>query len=178
METSVQDRFTNLFASDPMPAPAKSNQPHMSEVEALEKSIKEPAWTVPNVGEYPRPVNGPAPRPGGGDDILTSSDDDDYASAFAQKPKMQTPKKMMNGVKPQSSKLPRSKLTGDDADEEWESTSAELPTVDKLGNPVTGHFCPLNLVKTFPYKYMTDPKDRVSRHFFANNKFFERTWDL
>lgn len=62
--------------------------------------------------------------------------------------------------------------------EEIEPPSLKLRTMDKLGNPVSGHFCPFNLVKTFPYKYMVDSNDRVSRHFFANNKFFERTWDL
>jgi hypothetical protein len=25
---------------------------------------------------------------------------------------------------------------------------------------------------------MEDANDRVSKHFFANNKFFERRWDL
>lgn len=53
-----------------------------------------------------------------------------------------------------------------------------LPTSNMQGFAVTGHYCQLHLVAKFPYKYMNDSNDRVSRHFFANNKFYDRTWDM
>ena len=67
-----------------------------------------------------------------------------------------------------------SKGTNDEDASENES----LPTEDAFGNRSTGHFCVFHLVAKFPYKYMVDGNDQVSRHFFASNKFNDRTWDL
>lgn len=202
METSVQDRFANLFATAPVPAASDIGQRHLFEVEQ-DRMQQHTSWKIPEVAQTPRQIRGPAPKPAGGDDILTSEDeDDDYVSSFAQKPKMLTPKKKMN-QKPKPRKMPEPNAHGyakdayvepegpiqyipkgkssypvEDEDEDSDSTFLQLRTSDKLGNPVTGHFCQFSLVRKFPYKYIVDSNDRVSRHFFANNKFFERTWDL
>ena len=137
--------------------------------------------------------------------MLTSDEDeDDYVAAFARKnkPKMLTSKKKTS-EKARPRQMPEANAFGypkdahieakapiryiskgkscdivGDRDDDGESTFLQLPTSDKFGNSATGSFCQFNLVKTFPYKYMDDGNDRVSRHFFANNKFFERTWDL
>jgi len=202
METSVQDRFANLFVAAPLPANSDTSKPHLFEAEQV-RMQQYTGWKIPEVAQTPRQLRGPAPRPAGGDDILTSEDEeDDYVSAFSQKPKMLTSKKKAN-QKPKPRKMPEPNAHGyprdayvepqgpiryipngkssdpvDDEDVDSDSTSLQLRTSDKLGNPVTGHFCQFNLVKKFPYKYMVDSNDRVSRHFFANNKFFERTWDM
>lgn len=41
-----------------------------------------------------------------------------------------------------------------------------------------GCFCVFNLVTKFPYKYLQDPGDRVSKHFFAGGQIYQRNWDL
>ena len=197
METSVQDRFATLFATAPVPAASDPGQRHLFEVEQ-DRMQQQTGWKIPEVAQTPRKIRGPAPKPAGGDNILTSEDEnDDYVSSFAQKPKMLTPTKKMN-QKPKPRKTPEPDAHGypkdayvepeapiryipdrdSNEDEDSDSTSLQLRTSDKLGNPITGHFCQFSLVKKFPYKYMVDGNDRVSRHFFANNKFFERTWDL
>ena len=58
------------------------------------------------------------------------------------------------------------------------SEDESLLAEDTFGNVCTGHFCVFQLVAKFPYKYMVDGNDRVSRHFFASNKFYDRKWDL
>jgi hypothetical protein len=202
METSVQDRFANLFATAPVPDSPDTTRPHLLEIEQ-DRLQQQTVFKIPEVAQTPRQIRGPAPRPAGGDDILTSEDEeDDYVSSFAPKPKMLTPKKRAS-QKPKPRKLPEPNAHGypqdayrepegpiqfipkgkssdavQDEEEDSDSTSLRLRTSDKLGNPLTGHFCQFTLVRKFPYKYMVDSNDRVSRHFFANNKFFERTWDL
>lgn len=199
METSAADRFANLFTSDTMPASSGIHQPSLFEREQ-EATQTQGSWKVPELAQVPRHVPGPRPNPAAADDILTSSDDDDYVSSFNRKPTMQTtqmktPKRSLprkstrsnaSGRRTQASGtplelgLPNVKSTGmmaDDNDGNGNSTDS-LPVKDKLGNPLTGHFCPFNLVRRFPYKYMVDSNDRVSRHFFANDKFFQREWDL
>ena len=202
MDTSVQDRFANLFASGSAPASVDHDQPHLFEAEQ-ERMKQQTTWKIPDVAQTPRQIRGPAPRPAGGDDILTSEDeDDDYVSAFVKKPKMATPKKTPS--KPKARKLPEPDAFGypkgahvevkgpieyipkgksfnpleEMQDEDSEFSSPRKRTSDNFGNPLTGRFCQFSLVRKFPYKYMVDSNDRVSRHFFANNKFFERTWDL
>ena len=202
METTVQDRFANLFATARPPAVPDSSHLHLFETEQ-ERMQQQTGWKIPEVAQTPRQIRGPAPRPAGADDILTSEDEqDDYVSSFSQKPKMltftrkshQKPKRRQMSehnadgyprdayVEPhgpmQYTQNGNFSVSVDDKGEDSDSTYLQLRTSDKLGNPVTGHFCQFNLVKKFPYKYMVDSSNRVSRHFFANNKFFERTWDM
>jgi hypothetical protein len=201
METSAEDRFGSLFTSGSKPTPHDPTKPHLFEIEQQTMQQNSP-WTIPEAAQYPRQVRGPAPKPAGGDDLFTSSEDDDYVSAFSKKPTMLSSTKK-NQQKPKPRRMPEATARGyapgahieakgpikyvptgnsanplDDEEEDDEDGDRPLPSSDKLGNSVTGHFCQFNLVKKFPYKYMVDANDRVSRHFFANNKFFERTWDL
>lgn len=178
MDTSVQDRFTSLFASGNAPACPDLSKTNLVGTDES-KTQQQTGWHVPVVAEEPRHIRGPAPRPACADEILTSSGDDadDYVSSFANRPKMQKVKKRTTYTMPKPSQAREHNATGDDS-EDNEVSPPKLRSMDKLGNPATGHFCPFNLVKTFPYKHMIDSKDRVSKQFFASNKFFERTWDL
>lgn len=139
-------------------------------------------------------------------DCLTSSDDDDYISAFKPKVSMKPPAKQPGKGKqhtvPEGSTCRdmeephldgqgsityiakgkvSAKTTETTVGSEYHETDEHeesLPASDAHGNPVTGHFCQFSLAAKFPCKYMNDSNDRVSRHFFAANKFYERTWDL
>jgi hypothetical protein len=196
METSAEDRFASLFTSDTKPTASTNDGPSLYERE--HPANPEPKiWKTPEKAQEPRHVPGPRPNPGAAD-VLTSSDDDDYIASFSRKPTMQVtqmkkPKRTTphKSIKPGHNKAirdgaatalgsPKAKpktSTVDDLDTDDDS-DRPLPTMDKLGNPVTGHFCQYNLVRRFPYKYLNDTNDRVSKRFFANDKFFERTWDL
>jgi hypothetical protein len=197
METSAEDRFASLFTSDTKPSASTNDGPSLYERE--HPATPEPkVLKTPEKAQEPRRVPGPRPNPGAANDVLTSSDDDDYVAGFSRKPTMQgtrmkkskrtTPKKSPKPSHNEATRdgaatslgSPKGKITKamvDDLDTEDDSDRL-LATMDTLGNPVTGHFCQFNLVKRFPYKYLDDTNDRVSKHFFANDKFFERTWDL
>lgn len=43
---------------------------------------------------------------------------------------------------------------------------------------IHGRFCTFSQVVKFPYRFMHDPEDRVSRRFFAGGKIYQRNWDL
>jgi hypothetical protein len=196
MATNPQDRLGRLFASSTLPAPSASEKPHFSEVELADKKAKDEApWRVPEVAQYPRKIKLTQPQqPQRGHDPLTSSDDDDYTSAFAEKPSMRTqarakPRKMPEPTatgypegavetKGPIKYLARGKRSSDSPPKEQPDDAGDLPPADTNGNPVTGRFCHFGLAAKFPYKYMNDPNDRVSRHFFAANKFYSRPWDL
>ena len=205
METSVEDRFANLFTSGIRPPLPDLDRPHLAETEeAPITDANHTKWKIPDVAQYPRRVGGEQPKPASGADLLTSSDDDDYVAAFSSKPKMKSRKSRTKKKKPQPRKMPEpdafgypsgshiepkgqigyvprdkdSKVVGkDEADHDMAMNQALAPE-DEQGNPAVGHFCQLDLVAKFPYKYMVDENDRVSRHFFTNNKFYQRKWDL
>jgi hypothetical protein len=48
----------------------------------------------------------------------------------------------------------------------------------KNNKAIVGRFCQFGLAAKFPYKYMNDSNDKVSKYFFASNKFYDHTWDL
>ena len=204
METSPADRLANLFTAGSLPSKPTPDQAHIIDQDAakMAESTKS-SWKIPEQAEYPRQVHGERPKPASGADLLTSSDDDDYVAAFTEKTKMKTAKPKWHD-RPQPRKMPEADAYGyikpsrieakapiefvangklaqhiDDQDDELPPPKRRvLPQDDGKGNAVTGHFCVFSLVAKFPYKYMQDGNGRVSRHFFANNKFFERQWDL
>jgi hypothetical protein len=197
METSAEDRFASLFTSDTKPAASTNDGPSLYERE--HPATPEPKiWKTPEKAQEPRRIPGPRPNPGAADDVLTSSDDDDYIVSFSRKPTMQVTqmKKSKRTATKKSLKPGYNEATGDGAATSLGSPEAKitklmvddfdtdddsdrpLPAMNKLGHLVTGHFCQFNLVKRFPYKYLDDTNDRVSKRFFANDKFFGRTWDL
>jgi hypothetical protein len=161
---------------------------------------------IPDVPQHPHKVAREPHQGGEGFNKLTSSDDDDdYISAFKKKP-MMLPQRSKEHAKPGRpvipepdtfrypkdaytdplaplDHIPKSKsavihLPNNPSDTKNPSENGDLPTGDADGNLVTGHFCIFQLVAKFPYKYMVDADDRVSRHFFANNKFYNRIWDM
>lgn len=206
METAPQDRLAKLFADKPLPSTNMSAEPHFSEKELQEKREKaqaQPKWQLPAAAVYPRRITKPV-RAQPSTEILTSSDDDDYTSSFAKKPSMKSPsprsskskRRFMNSsnalgplahTEPPStgdlqyihegkSSLKQSSHGGSIGQNDMRATNDRSSDAAPL--PITGKFCQFGLAAKFPYKYMNDNNDRVSRHFFADNKFFSRSWEL
>ena len=174
METSPSDRLANLFTAGSLPSKPTSAEAHIIDQDAAKMAgSTKSSWKIPEQAEYPRQVHGERPKPASGTDLLTSSDDDDYVAAFATKPKMQAAKSKWR-ERPQSKQISEADAHGNLP----LFHNPILPQHDGKGNAVTGHFCVFTLVAKLPYKYMTDVDGRVSRHFFANDKFFQRQWDL
>ncbi|KAK4940323.1 hypothetical protein LTR10_019539 [Elasticomyces elasticus] len=208
MATAPRSRLNQLFAGQSLPGRPTPGQPHFSEQELQEKAAedraaKDQVWKLPATAQYPRKIKTP-PKPTQGVDLLSSSDDDEYVSSFRKKPSMKSPTKQSKTAKPRvmpepnafgypkeaiiepkgpieyiakgkTSLKPRPKQV---ATYTQDSDEHELPTSNPQGAPANGHFCQFSLASKFPYKYMNDSNDRVSRHFFANNKFYDRTWDI
>jgi hypothetical protein len=74
--------------------------------------------------------------------------------------------------------LPRGKPSTTDQDKGKSVMTVDSEDDGEALPGVTKQFCQFGLAAKFPYKYMRDGNDRVSRHFFADNKFFNRTWDV
>jgi hypothetical protein len=186
MPTSKIDRLNKLFEDGKRLAKADPDKPHIADLDFLPKPspqkqairytppAKEPR-KVPEVAQYPGKINPQVPRPGQDVDLLATSDNDGHAATSsgkptAKKPPIKSPPRgKMRGGKHRGQPLGRTHLT---------TTANELPKHDIEGNTLTGHFCPLVLVAKFPYKYMVDTDDRVSRYFFAQNKFYQREWHM
>jgi len=203
MPTSAKDRLNRLLqnqAKPPMPDPHQSRFAE-KELEAKQRQ-EQTHWTIPDVAQYPRLVKKqPAPPAHGADPLTSSDEDDDYVSAFQKKPtmKVQKPRRLFR-PKPNAtgypkdacaesarpiSYIPKGKTSqsaqpNEQLDDEGSSEveNEALPSEDAYGNAATGHFCLFNLLAKFPYKYIEDANDRVSRHFFAGGKFYERKWSL
>jgi hypothetical protein len=189
MPTSKADRINKLFESDSLPPSPDPQKSHIADTEIISKT--QPAhesWTVPTVAQMPRKITKSPPRMGRDMDQLTSSDDDEYIRAFKKTPKMKADTLAKPRTKtPKSSghknnNMPRARVrlqTGDfargDADHHGDDG---ISTADKHGHPLLGRFCSLTLVTKFCYKYMDDPNDRVSKHFFAAGKVWNRRWDM
>ncbi|KIW78269.1 hypothetical protein Z517_08103 [Fonsecaea pedrosoi CBS 271.37] len=203
--TTPQERLNKLFSNQALPTAPTPGQPHFSEKELEQRAVEEQRpWSVPETAQYPRDTK-PLKKQQPQRDIviLTSSDDDDdYVSSFKKKPSM---KPSLKPPQPRSSVIHANnastslkdpvldseetvqyiahgerseRISSKRVTERSDSDNKELPTTDKRGIPVAGHFCQFHLAAKFPYKYMNDVNDRVSRHFFASNKFYNRTWDL
>ncbi|KIW73243.1 hypothetical protein PV04_01377 [Phialophora macrospora] len=202
--TNPQARLDQLFANSRLPPAPTPGEVHFSEKELGEKKAKEEQpFRVGFTAEYPRQIKSPTSKEAQrATEILTSSDEDDYITAFKKKPSMKAPTK---NIQPKSRRIREldtvgypqdaaitehkgpikylargksSNRTAADPVHEPDSDDDHLPTANNYGDPVIGHFCQFHLAAKFPYKYMSDPNDRVSRHFFASNKFYSRSWDL
>jgi hypothetical protein len=185
MPTSKLDRLNQLFEGDERIARPDSSRPHIADIDFMSKGsinkqptpnlaqVEEP-WKAPVANPYPRETT-PASLLAGRDlDLLTSSDEDEYVAAFSSKP---------NAKKPQAKFPPGTKSKRGGSQERalrdnFNASPRDLANHDVEGNPLIGHFCPLALVAKFPYKYIVDTSDRISKHFFAENKFYQRTWDM
>ena len=203
MSTAPKDRLNQLFAGKLPSERASSTEPHFSEKELEEKKLRDQQpkkWEIPAAAEYPRKIKKPAaPQPS--NDLLTSSDDDDYVNAFAHKPSIKTqsanskcrvmpepnafgyPKDAPIESKASIEYIPTGKKSSKNASKASSEGPKPLDTSCsplEYGSqpPVTVQFCQFTLAAKFPYKYMNDSNDRVSRHFFASNKFYSRMWNL
>lgn len=194
METNPQDRLAELFAGKPLPTRNKSAEPHFSEQELQEKredGQSKPKWQLPLAAEFPRQIpKAKTSKPQPTRELLTSSDDeDDYVSSFSKKPSMKTPAEhSATSGRPAAGKS--HPVGGIEYIHEGKRSSTHSHygqsgarnmsdhSSDSAAFPIAGQFCQFGLAAKFPYKYMNDTNDRVSRHFFANNKFFSRDWDL
>lgn len=194
--TNPQDRLNRLFDNSPLPSAPTPGELHFSEKELEDrKATDEQRWKLPSTAEYPRKIQSPPKNQPQRDlDILTSSDDDDdYVSSFKKKPSMKPP---TINVQPKRRAMPQPNAFGYPAESKIEpkakieylakgkpsqrSPSAHVDEYsdDDDDNATSSRFCQFTLVAKFPYKYMNDANDRVSRHFFASSKFYDREWAL
>lgn len=204
METSPSDRLANLFLDGSLPTNSESSQPDITTVDVSDMSSHSMSpWHNQDKADYPYEVKKESPELASVNEPLTNSEEDEYVAAFSSKPKMKSPRSSKRGDRP-TFRIPepdtqRSHATSqvkpkhtahqpvaDEADHtddesELDPASHDLPALSNADQQATlnmSHFCQFNLVARFPYKYIEDENDRVSRHFFANNKFFEREWDM
>ncbi len=191
MPTSKADRLNKLFERDSLPPPPDPQKAHIADTEIISKmQPAQQAWKVPNVAQTPRRVTRSPPRTGRDIDQLTSSDDDEYISAFKKMPiaKPETTvkprKKTYTSGGSKNDGKPKAKIGSNSSTNATAKTEANsgnddgVSDVDRDGQPLVGRFCPLMLVTKFCYKYMDDPNDRVSKHFFASGKIWNRIWDM
>jgi hypothetical protein len=176
-----------LFEGDKRIAQADPDKPHIADLDfnphiSTNKQAMpgttpaEVPWKIPEVAQYTRKITPPPPPPTGRYlELLTNSNDNEDMAAFSSRPAAK---------KPPTKFLPGGKSRRGDYQIQALQRQNPMVSASKLadhdvdGNPLTGHFCPLALVAKFPYKYMVDTNDRVSRHFFAQNKFYQRKWDM
>ncbi|RMD42765.1 hypothetical protein DV735_g2384, partial [Chaetothyriales sp. CBS 134920] len=187
METSPCERLALLFndqslnqpgqtepdSADDEPAitTASKTEPGITAASKTEPGITaasktEPAWEIPVTAKSPRKVHGQQPKPAAGEEVSSSEEEDDYVAAFQSKSRAERrPKRQLV-----------QKAAGPSSHES--QPSSDFPDRDDQGNAALGHFCRLALVAKFPYKYVKDSSNEISRQFFANQKFYQRTWDL
>jgi hypothetical protein len=191
MPTSKADRLKTLFEGDSLPSPPEPNQPHIADTEIIANmpSQQQP-WQVLKEAQVPRKITQSQHQTGRSLEQLTSSDDDEYIRAFKktptakpEAPSKKTKKKSSNSARTFPGEQAKSKVRSEDIkskarNERIEEKDDGIPTADEDGNPLIGRFCPFSLVTKFCYKYMNDPNDRVSKHFFASGKIWERTWTM
>lgn len=184
MATSPQNRLNQLFRGITLPATNPPDQVHFSDQEFIDQATKNnppkqppPASPQPPTARVDSPV-----QPAINTDINYGSDDDDYTNAFIVKPSMRAqelydqPKprylsELHNQRNDSHSTSPTHHLDHDDTGTAFSSQGGQA-------FPLLGKFCQFVLAAKFPYKYMDDGNDQVSRQFFADNKFYSRPWDL
>jgi hypothetical protein len=186
MPTSKLDRLNQLLEGDERIARADPSKPHIANIDFMSKmSINEHAmpnlapaeepWKIPVANLYPRETTPPPPPTGRDLDLRTSSDEDEYEAAFSSKPTAKKPPtKFPPGRKSRRGGYQERALRRHNLN----PSARDLADHDVEGNPLIGHFCPLALVAKFPYKYIVDTNGCISRDFFAQNKFYQRTWDM
>ena len=197
MATSARDRLNRLFGDQALPANNDPSQVHFSEMELRNRhQASIPSnQVIADKSENPPPKTG-SPEAAPNVERLSDSDDDDYTNAFANKPSMRSHNRNERSG-------PRNRGTSDAVDHSMQTRiaqrtppeylpigrSSRSPSFRQPENftdapfetnkaPILGRFCPFILAAKFPYKYMNDGDDRVSKHFFADNKFYARSWDL
>lgn len=197
MTTPAAERFAQIFANIPKPKRPDPTQPHIADTEFARPESPRPKspehYKIPVKPQKKRKFL-KENRQSARDIISSSEDEDDYVNSFKNKakPEMLGPSKYEGGRKPcqiagvrsgndksaqiDSSAVPASTKHPEDVNDG--DMKFKFPAADVDGNKATGHFCIFSLVSKFPYKYMKDPADQVSKRFFAANKFYAREWDM
>ena len=186
MPTSKLDRLNKLLEGDKRITQADPTKPHIADLDFMPKisatkqaipdaELAEEPHKMPKVVQYQRSIPLTPPSAGRDLELLTSSDEDEYLAAFSTKPTVKQP---ATKSQPGRKTTTGGHRAGPPQRGNLAESTNEMSDHDVDGNPLTGRFCPLTLVAKFPYKYMMDPDDRVSRHFFAQNKFYQRKWDM
>jgi hypothetical protein len=203
MATPVAERFEKIFANIAKPALPDPTQPHIADTELAKSEpskLKEPDnFKTPDVSQVKRKFLQET-RQAARDFIFSSEDEDDYVNGCKNNAKSE----MLEKTRGKGRRKPlqgAGSHKGNNKDGQLYSSAAltdsslptsmrypedfkagnminKLPTHDIDGNKAIGHFCILSLVSKFPYKYMKDPSDQVSKRFFAANKFYAREWDM
>jgi hypothetical protein len=192
MATDPAERFKKIFANTGRPELPDPDQPHIADLELANPAPADQEakqFKIPDVPQVKRKFIQPD-RSGPRDIIFSSEDEDDDVNAFksSAKPSMlQKPKKIgdSKSTKPTielsdslEDNISPSMRCPEDVETDKMQSLPKLPVQDVDGNKATGHFCIFSLVAKFPYKYMKDPSDKVSKRFFACNKFYECEWDM
>ncbi|KIV89007.1 hypothetical protein PV10_08626 [Exophiala mesophila] len=178
MSTSPQSRLNQLFGEIALPATNPPDQVHFSEQEFIDQAIKN------NPPKQPPPTSPKPPTAQLNQTVQTAlstntaqySDDDDYTNAWVTKPSMRPPQvyhQPMPKYLPTQHNENHHVLRGEHDDNDTAFSSQR-----EQARPLLGRFCQFTLAAKFPYKYMADVDDQVSRQFFANNQFYSRPWDL
>ncbi|KAJ9620758.1 hypothetical protein H2204_012168 [Knufia peltigerae] len=185
MSTSPQSRLDRLFAGKPLPTPPVPGELHFSEKEL--KEISQKPCQTPAAEQCPQNVPTlPTSQPTPAADVWSSSEDeDDYVAAFKSKPSMkaqnQQPTKESEHVstiaKSSGASIYKSSNPSMLEPAAHDNVKSVLDSNEQQGK-VTGEFCQFFLTAKFPYKYMNDGDDKVSKRFFAANKFYNRDWDI
>ena len=182
MATSAQDRLNKLLPQRSKPTNPDKNGLSFYEQELLDYQNKQQKAT------------GPLSRqPNVNQDEGSPAEEDDFVLAQVQaKPKVplsNDPSRGRQNAQVQQGRVPdidinqgvlargawRDGLPATRGDQDGDHHEAEPVS---SSHERLGHFCIWSLVTKFPYKYMQDPDNKVSRRFFASEKIFERNWHV
>lgn len=181
MTTSAQDRLKILLPNRPKLANPNIDDLHFSEKELLDYRQRQQKAAHPLPDQIDQ-------------DPGSSADEDDFVRAQAPvKPRTKPNNNPSRGSK--NAQAQQRYVPGTVPDQvvslpegDWEG-GLPAAQVDDDGDhrrrepgssnhECIGHFCIWSLVAKFPYKYMRDPDNKVSRRFFASEKIYERNWQV
>ena len=167
MATDPAERFKKIFANIAKPALPDPSQPHIADLELATPQLANPVGKRSSSDDEHDCVK-----------VFKGSDSTKPAvvtTGDANGTKVNLPRRLSDCSEENISPTMR---YPEDFETDTTQPLPKLPVNDVDGNRVTGHFCVFSLVAKFPYKYMKDPSNAVSKGFFAYNKFYERDWDM
>lgn len=194
MTTPAQERLSKLFAKTPLPPKPPLPVPVSEQVEVEQQPLTKDTTTSsePHNPLLEMASNRPQQRRVNDNINNSSGDDDDYVAMF-KKPKAnvqhrrepESKRDMIDDTRVECAdplvpikSLPEGKKSSRTTKSNTEPSSNDDFDHDDAGQRLVGRFCPFSLVTKFPYKYMQDGNDRVSKRYFAGGKIYLRTWDL
>lgn len=182
MATDPAERFRKIFADSAKPALPDPSQTHIADLELATPQLANlelKRSSSMNENDYVKVFKGSAKSEMPQKPKVSSSSDlrkpAVVTTGDADGTKFKLPYRLSGS--PEDNIPPTMRYPGDFETDIMQSLP-KLPVEDVDGNKATGHFCVFSLVAKFPYKYMRDSSDKVSKRFFAYNKFYEREWDM